>query len=156
MVSLPVRSGLRPQLAHHLLTYLLPDPLGAVGGNRPCLSLPAPGGHPLGGLVSGLRCLARPVPLSRLILASAEPEGGSVPRDSSTEGRRAGWPSGLGGGEGPGPALMPSSKSLWRLGCPGVSTGTSLAAPSHDPCAVPSAQGVVLTSCRLCSPSLPQ
>lgn len=33
--------------------------------------------------------------------------------------------------------------------------GTSLSAPSHDPCAAPSAQGVVLTSRWLCSPGLP-
>ena len=64
---------------------------------------------------------------------------GRVSPQGRQRGRQAGgvavWPrSGVGLG-GPGQALMPSSKSPRRLGRPGVSTGTSLTAPSHDPCA---------------------
>lgn len=62
-------------------------PLGADGGNQPCLRLPALGSRPLGGLVSGLRCPAQPVPLPRpSILATMEPEGAPLPR-----GRWRGW-----------------------------------------------------------------
>lgn len=144
------RSGqAQVQLARHLLTRFLPALWGQTVGTGPvCASQPRVAA-PWEAWSAGSG-----VPHSRfLCLFPASPlcsrREGHSPGAADEDGGRAGWPSDC---RRAGPALMPSPVSPGMLGLPGVSTGTSPAAPSHDPCAHP---GGWSACSRLCSSPRP-
>lgn len=157
MVSLPVRSGSKPQMAHHLLTCLLPGPLGAAGGNRLCLSLPAPGGRPRevwpagSGVPHGrFPCLVSSSPLW------SQRAGQSPGAAARKAGGRGGRLASVGGGVG---GAWAGSDAIFQVppeaGASRCVHGDLPHCPFPRPLCCTAARGVVLTSRHSATPACP-